>query len=205
MTMADFRSVLAVSEAIRGVLRSSYRPGDFDNTPLEFEIYTTRDIATPIENGVSLFLYRLYIHGTNRIPAGALGNDGRRRAPLLPLELHYLVTIWAGQHTLQHSLAAWTMRTLEDNALLPATLLNAGGGSTFGATESVELTIADMRTEDLFRIWEVLGPRAYNLSIPYLARVVPVESARTLPGPEGAPVQDRTVEFGLLASEGGRR
>ncbi len=202
--MADFRSVLAVSEAIRGVLRSSYRPEDFDNTPLEFEIYTTRGIASPIENGVSLFLYRLYIHGANRIPAGTLGNDGRRRAPLLPLELHYLVTIWAGQHTLQHSLAAWTMRTLEDNALLPATLLNAGGDSTFGATESVELTLADMRTEDLFRIWEVLGPRAYNLSIPYLARVVPIETVRTLPGPEGAPVQDRTIEFGLLTGRGER-
>jgi len=202
--MADYRAVLAVSEAIRGVLRSSYRREDFDNTPLEFEINTTRDFTSrTIENGVTLFLYRIYINGANRIPPGRFGPDGRRRQPQLPLELHFLVTIWARQHTLQHSLAAWTMRTLEDNALLPAGVLNAGGRGIFRPEESVEVSLAEMRTEDLFRIWEVLGPNPYHLSIPYLARVVAVESIERLPESEGPPVQQRTFQTGILQADAG--
>ncbi len=197
--MADHRAITAVSEAVRGVLRSSYRREDFDGTELEFEIYTTADFTTrTIENGVTLFLYRIYIAGSNRIPPGRIGLDGRRRRPQLPLELHYLVTIWAKQYTLQHSLAAWTMRTLEDNALLGSGVLDAGGRTTFRPDEAVELSLAEMRTEDLFRIWEVLGPSPYRLSIPYLARVVAVESVERVPSTEGPPVQDRTFREGSL-------
>lgn len=184
---------------MRGLLRSSYRREDFGNTELEFEICTSRDFTTrTIEAGVTIFLYRIYINGTNRLPAGRVGFDGRRRRPHLPLELHYLVTIWARQYTLQHSLAAWTMRTLEDNALMPAGVLNAGGQDVFRGDESVEVCLAEMRTEDLFRIWEVLGTNPYNLSIPYLARVVPVESIERVPAADGPPIQERAFPMGIV-------
>jgi len=197
--VADFRAVLAVSEALRGVLRSAYRREDFDNTQLEFEINTPQQFrARQIQNGVTVFLYRIYIHGSNRIPAGRIGPDGRRQRPLLPLELHYLVTTWAQEHTLQHTLAAWVMRTLEDNALLTAGVLNAGGSTVFRPDEAVELCLAEMRTEDLFRIWDVLGATPYQLSIPYLARVVPVESLVRMPPPEGPPIQDRRFTHATL-------
>lgn len=197
--MADYRAITAVSEAIRGVLRSSYRRADFDDTELEFEIYTSRDFSRSITNGITVFLYRVYIQGTNRIPPGRIGLDGRRRKPQLPLELHYLITVFAGQYTLQHSLAAWAMRTLEDNALLTASVLNAGGQAIFRPEETVEVCLAEMRTEDLFRIWEVLGATPYHLSIPYLARVVAIESIERLPEAEGPPVQDRTLRMGRYA------
>lgn len=197
--MADFRAVLAVSEAMRGVLRSSYRREDFDNTELEFEINTPQQFSSRrIANGVTIFLYRIYINGVNRIPAGRLDVTGRRQRPLLPLELHYLVTVWAAEHTLQHSLATWTMRTLEDNALLNAGVLNAGGANVFRQDESVELSQAEMRTEDLFRIWDVLGANPYQLSMPYLARVVPVESLVRLPAADGPPIQTRGVRYAAL-------
>lgn len=203
--MADYRAALAVSEAIRGVLRGSYRREDFDNTDLQFEIYTSSDFtaaARPVENGVSLFLYRIYVNGVNRVPPGRIGFDGRRQRPQLPLELHYLVTVWAGQSTLQHSLAAWTLRTLEDNALLPAGVLNAGGRSIFRPEESVEICLAEMTTEDLFHIWEVLGANPYHLSVPYLARVVPIESLEQAAEAAGPPVQERKLLNGLLQTEG---
>lgn len=193
--MADFRGVLAVSEAMRGVLRSSYRREDFDNTELQFEINTSQQFTSRrVNNGVTIFLYRIYINGTNRIPAGRIDANGRRQRPLLPLELHYLVTVWAQDHTLQHSLATWTMRTLEDNAMLNAGVLNAGGAHVFRPDELVEIALAEMRTEDLFRIWDVLGATPYQLSIPYLARVVPIESQVRLPN-DGPPVQTRGLQY----------
>ena len=201
--MADFRAVVAVSEAVRGVLRSSYRRDDFDNTELEFEINTPQQFsARRLQNGITLFLYRIYINGSNRIPAGRVDASGRRQRPLLPLELHYLVTIWAQEHTLQHSLATWAMRTLEDNALLNAGVLNAGGANVFHSDEVVEISLAEMRTEDLFRIWDVLGATPYQLSIPYLARVVAIESLMQVPAPDGPPIQTRGLRNAKLeASE----
>jgi len=197
--VADFRAVLAVSEAMRGVLRSAYRREDFDDTQLEFEINTPQQFKSrQIQNGITIFLYRIYINGSNRIPAGRIGADGRRQRPLLPLELHYLVTTWAQEHTLQHSLATWAMRTLEDNALLTAGVLNAGGTTVFRPEEAVELCLAEMRTEDLFRIWDVLAATPYQLSIPYLARVIPVESLVRMPPAEGPPIQDRILRHGTL-------
>jgi hypothetical protein len=200
--MADFRAVLAVSEAVRGILRSSYRREDFDNTELEFEVNTPQQFsARRLQNGVTIFLYRIYINGVNRIPAGRFDANGRRQRPLLPLELHYLLTIWAQEHTLQHSLATWTMRTLEDNALLNAGVLNAGGMNVFRPDEVVEICLAEMRTEDLFRIWDVLGATPYQLSIPYLARVVPVESVTHVPSAEGPPIQIRTLRNAALVQQ----
>lgn len=194
--MANFRAILSVSEAIRGILRSSYRSEEFNNSPLEFEIYTSNDFnVRTIQNGVTIFLYRIYINGSNRSPAGRIGHDGRRQRSQLPLELHYLVTIWAQQYSLQHSLAAWTMRILEDNGLIHPAVLNAGGRNIFRAEETVELSLAEMRTEDLIRIWEVLGTNSYHLSIPYLARYVPVESIEHIPDADGPPVQDRVISY----------
>jgi hypothetical protein len=197
--VADFRAVLSVSEAMRGVLRSSYRREDFDDTELEFEINTPQQFSSRrLQNGITIFLYRMYINGVNRIPAGRVDASGRRQRPLLPLELHYLVTIWAQEHTLQHSLATWTMRTLEDNALLNAGVLNAGGANVFRQDEVVEISLAEMRTEDLFRIWDVLGATPYQLSIPYLARVVPIESLVHVPAPDGPPIQTRGLRYAAL-------
>jgi hypothetical protein len=197
--MADIRAALAVSEALRGVLRSSYVRNDFDNTELVFEINTPQQFTSNRpQNGITIFLYRIYISGANRIPAGRIDLNGRRQKPLLPLELHYLVTVWAQEYTLQHTLATWVMRTIEDNALLNAGVLNAGGTQIFRADEAVEICLAEMRTEDLFRIWDVLAATPYQLSIPYLARVVGIESLVHLPAPDGPPIQTRGMRYGTV-------
>ncbi len=49
----------------------------------------------------------------------------------------------------------------------------------------------ELANEDLLRIWEVLGLGSYQLSVPYVARVVTIESAVPLLAAEGRPVQDR--------------
>ena len=60
------------------------------------------------------------------------------------------------------------MRTLEDNPILPAGLLNAIEPGIFRNDETVEICLAELRTEDLLRIWDVLGLNLYQLSVPYI-------------------------------------
>jgi len=192
--VADYRAILGVSEAIINLLRTSYRPEDFNNE-LEFKIFTSRDFANPpFSNGISLFLYRIYPNGVHRIPAGRIAPDGRRQQTQLPLDLHFLLTVWGGEASLQHSLAGWMMRTLEDTPILSAGILNAGVPGVFRDDETVEISLADLRTEDLLRIWEVLGQTAYHLSVPYQARIITIESSQSIVPPPGPVVQERALQ-----------
>jgi hypothetical protein len=187
--MASFRAVASVCEAVVRLLRDSYQPADFNNE-LEFKVFLSTDFAQPIAAGVSVFLYRVFQDGTHRSPSGRLAPDGQRYRPQLPLDLHFLVTAWGKDSSLQHTIVGWMMRTLEDNPILPATLLNATTPGVFHPDETVEITLGEIRTEDLFQMWEVLGPDGvYQLSIPYVARNIYIESTQVLTG--GAAIQQR--------------
>jgi hypothetical protein len=196
--MASSRAVYAVAEAIIRQLRAEVRPGDFDS-PVEFGIYGSADFSdTPIANGVSLFLYRILPNGIRRTPPGGLGPDGRQRLPRLPIEVHFLMTVWAGQPSLQHALAGWMMRAMEDMSLMNSSMLNAAVPGTFAPEETVEISLSDLRTEDLLRIYEVLSPNLYQLSIPYLARVIEIEARTPALDPAGPLVQEREQQVGLV-------
>lgn len=191
--MASYRAIEAVSKATIGLLESQYDPADFDGNQLEFDIYLARNFEQPMKAGVSFFLYRIYANGTNRTPPGRLGPNGQRYRTQLPLDLHFLLTAWAQDASLQHTIAGWMMRVLEDTPNLPAGLLNRLVPDAFHPDETVEVSLTELTTEELFRIWEVIGNDVYQISVPYVARNVKIESAhlRTT----GKPIQERAFEL----------
>lgn len=195
--MADFHAVASVCDAVIHLLRSNYRADEFNNE-LELRVFTSRDFANPMANGVSLFLYRIFPNGTHRTPAGRLGPDGSRLRSILPVDLHFLLTVWGREASLQHAVAGWMMRTLEDSPILVSGLLNAVSPGVFRADETVELSLTELSNEDLLRIWEVLGLGVYQLSVPYVARVVQLESSRPVHSAEGATVQERAQRHAVL-------
>ncbi|MBX2998676.1 MAG: DUF4255 domain-containing protein [Caldilineaceae bacterium] len=194
--MASYRAIVAVSEAIIHLLESQYSPVDFDGNALQFRVYTARDFMTPMDAGVSIFLYRIYPNGVHRTPPGRIGSDGRRQRPMLPLDLHFLITAWAKDASLQHAIAGWMMRILEDTPSLPPGLLNHRYAETFHPDESVEFTLTELTTEELFHIWEVIVSNAYQISVPYVASNVRIESMLTRS--DGAPVQERVLDYQKL-------
>lgn len=195
--MATYRAVAAVSDAIAHLLESQYSPEDFDDIPLQFRVYLARDFTnSPMDYGVSVFLYRVYANGSLRTPPGRIGPDGRRQPHMLPLDLHFLLTAWAKEASLQHAIAGWMMRILEDTPSLPPGLLNHRYQGTFQADETVELCLTELTTEELFHIWEVIVNNAYQISVPYVARNVRIESIQRLA--QGEPVQERVMDYQKL-------
>ena len=194
--MADFRAVAAVTETVLQFLRSNYNPADFDQE-LEFKVYTAKDFTKPLNAGVSLFLYRIFPNGVHRTPPGRIGPDGRRFPSLLPLDLHMLLTVWGREASLQHTIAGWMMRTLEDQPIYPAALLNATSPGVFRPDETVELTLTELTNEDLLRIWDTLVQNIYQLSVPYVARVVRIESSRPV-SVGGGLVHEREMRAAVL-------
>ena len=74
-------------------------------------------------------------------------------------------------------------------------LLNSVVPDVFEPDETIEICLAELRTEDLFRIWDVLGLNIYQLSIPYLARIIEIESVRPLEQEGGDVVQERVTQM----------
>jgi hypothetical protein len=191
--MATTSAVAATMEAIIRLLRASYNPAAFNDAPLDFQVYVADDFLKPMDEGVSLLLYRVYHDGTNRTPAGRIQPNGQRGRTKLPVELHFLLTAWAKTASLQHEIAGWMMRTLEDNPVLFPSVLNAYKPDVFFPEETVEIALAQLSVEDLFNIWDVIIRHVYQLSVPYVARVVRIDSS--LSDLSGAPVQERLMDF----------
>jgi hypothetical protein len=194
--LADFHAIQVTCDAVARLLQESYSPDLIEPaTHLQFDVYgTAEDFKNHMVQGVSLFLYRVHVNATQRSP---LVKDpvGNVRRQLLPLDLHFLLTVWAPRASLQHAILGWTMRLLEDNPVLTSPLLNGVRADTFRGDETVELTVGQLTNEELMRIWDDLGTE-YQLSVPYLARVVRIESMRELS--EGQPVSQRRFEYGVL-------
>ncbi len=198
--MADYRAVATVTEAVLQLLRSNYVPADFDQE-LEFKVFTAKDFTKPLNAGVSLFLYRIFPNGVQRNPPGRTTPQGRPLPALLPLELHMLLTVWGREASLQHTIAGWMMRVIEDQPVFPAGMLNAVTPGVFRPDETVEVLLTELTNEDLLRIWDTLVQNVYQLSVPYVARVIRIESARPL-AETGGLVQERVLRAAELASTG---
>ncbi len=197
--MASYVAIASTCEAIVRVLRSNYDPAIFNGATLDFQVYVAEDFTRPMDEGVSVFLYRVYQNGSHRNIPGRLLPSGRRQNPKLPVDLHFLLTAWAKKASLQNEIAGWMMRVMEDNASLPPSVLNAYQDNVFGPDEGVEIGLTELSVEDMFRVWEVMIGHVYQLSVPYLARMVEIESI--VVGPvAGLPIQERAPDIRRLST-----
>lgn len=195
--MANYKAIMSVCNTVINLLRSKSQTVNFNNVQIEFKVFQMEDFFNPpFETGISLFLYRVYIDGVNRLPPGQITPTGRTGKNKLPLALHFLLTVWGKDISMQHTLAGWMMRVMEDTPLFPASLLNAEEADVFAPDEAVEISIAALQNEELFRIWQTLLENKYRLSVPYLARNVLIESEETLS--EGERVQERTFKLAKI-------
>ncbi len=78
--MATNVAIASTCEAIVRLLRSNHDPALFNGAALDFQVYVAEDFQTPMDAGVSLFLYRIYHNGANRTPAGRVVVDPTGKA-----------------------------------------------------------------------------------------------------------------------------
>src|SRR5256885_330277 len=121
--MADIHANQKTCDAVVRLLQESYRSDLIEpQLNFQFEVYGTEDFKNHMAAGVSLFLYRVHISQNQRSSISRV-SDGNARRPLLPLDLHFFLTVWATKASLQHAILGWAMRMLEDRPVMPAALL----------------------------------------------------------------------------------
>ena len=193
--MATANAIAAVGQAILGLIAAGVPRDEFPTA--QFQLYQAKDFQQPMDEGLSLYLYRITPAGEIRNYPPRMAPDGRRYRQPLPINLHYLLSAWAREAIKQHRLLGWAMRTLEDTPVMPATVLNQGGPETdtFWPNETVDLIMETISVYDMGAIWDVAKPNTQP-SVCYVARMVGVESPLDMT--EAGPVQTRVFRTGKV-------
>ena len=169
--MANVRGIHSVGDSIVTYLRNAYpsESGGAEMPACQFELATSGDFTGDLDEGTRI---TLWLH---RITSDEHARQSRR--PGLPadapsplsLDLHYLLSAWAGNAQDEQVTMAWAMRQLHQVPVFDLALLSPSGG--WGRDESVRIVPEEHSTADLMRIWDALDA-SYRLSTGYVARVV---------------------------------
>ncbi len=194
--MASYQAIFSACTAICNILLQA-RSATLYSTEIEnvgCRVFTTSDFSSniPIDGEVALFLYRVDINGVQRALPPRPRYDGIRERHHLPLDLHFLLIPRASQAERQQLILGWMMRVIEDNASIPANILNSSQEDVFFSEEHIEIVPGVLTTEEILRLWDQL-PSDFNICVPYCARVLRIESP--IESLEGPPVLQRDLEF----------
>jgi hypothetical protein len=193
--MAATPAIAAVSQTVLSLLHVA---ADAESLAgLTFAHYHVKQFESPMADGVSLVLYRVD-PGLRRNLPPRVTPEGIRYLPPLPVDLHYILTAWAGDPVKQQRLLGWAMRVLEDTPVLPSGLLNqhAPEPGVFRADEAVELVWEMLSLQDWVNVWD--GQRTRQPSVAYMARAVLLDSKVRLE--DYAEVQVRDLVFAQVDS-----
>ncbi|NVJ23725.1 MULTISPECIES: DUF4255 domain-containing protein [Myxococcus] len=194
--MATYAAIPAVGQALLALLEQSCPKPEFEGA--KFRLYQASDFKAPMDEGISLFLFRVTPSTTRRNLPGRLDSQGRRTRRPLPVDLYYLLTPWAKSAAKQHRLLGWAMRQLEDTPTLTASFLNHYGTpetDTFLPDETVTVVYEPLSIQDMLNVWEPGKPNI-QVSASYVARMVGIESA--IADEEAGPVQTRVLSPGKV-------
>jgi hypothetical protein len=190
--VATHHAISAVGQGIVTLLKAASSTGELG--ALDVKLFHARDFQKGVEQGVSIYLYRVAISTARRNLQCPVAPSGRPYRPPLPLDLFYLITPWARTPELQHVILGWSLRTIDDSPSLPAGLLNAHLPGTFAEDDTVELVHEPSSLQDLVNIWEV-GKANIQVSSTFVVRMVPIHSKVEMTG-TGARVQTRVFATG---------
>lgn len=180
--MANFQSVASAALSVQRLLEAWFaQDPPVSGATAKAVLVTTSDWEPDIiaaaggrvpACGVSIFPYRLDLNRVMRPAWAAVGSkDGRGH---LPLDMHFLITPWGALPEDELRVLGSAMECLEAVPILSGPLLEGSGGWQPG--DAVQVVLGDITTEEIMRTFDSL-PHDYKLSVPYIARVVRIDTA----------------------------
>jgi hypothetical protein len=175
--MATHRAIAATGQTIVGLLAEKCPKAEF--TGAKFKLCQPSDFrqSKRLQFGISICLCRVSVNTTLRTPIPPIAPDGRRQRPPLVLDLYFVMNAWAKTPERQQEILGWAMCVLDENPLLPASLLNRFAGDArevFGQEESVKNVPAILDFEQMNAVCELVQiPQ--QPSIVYTAQPVSIQ------------------------------
>lgn len=177
--MTNPRALHTVGASLTAYLKNSFEAEGSTLTGVDtcpMRLFSSRDFnSTKIEHltlpVLSLYLFRVTVNEHLRNARRTKGTSGRD-VPL-PLDLHYLMTVWADDAASEQNILGWAMRELYLRPMLDSSVLHPDADWYPG--DVIQIIPAELNTEDLMRIWDALEP-PYHLSVSYIARVIRIDA-----------------------------
>lgn len=172
--MANVHAIHSVGASIATFLRNTYpaNSGGQAMPACDFALLSSGELAGTLDDAtrITLYLYRVTVNEHNRQQRPGLMSP-QQQAPL-GLDLHFLLSAWAG--TAQDELVpfTWALRQLYLHPILDASSLSPEAG--WSAEEVIQIIPSELPVEDMMRIWDALAP-PYRLSVSYVARLVRID------------------------------
>lgn len=165
--MGSLSAIFEVTNGLAQYLTRAHQISPIKTTSCTFLSAGTSDLKKldGQHTTCSLFLHHVSLNEHSRNHAGSVDP---KRAPL-SLDLHLLMTVWADSAEKEQLVFAWAARELSRLAVMDRSVL--GTGSSFAASERVQLSAEELSVDDLSRLWQVLAP-PYRLSATFVARDV---------------------------------
>ncbi|MEQ1545842.1 DUF4255 domain-containing protein [Methyloglobulus sp.] len=177
--MAGFAGIAGAGKSIERLLNTAFA----EEQPIPGQLRTRAVLVrtTDFEPGnvstnigspaLSIFLYRVDFNKTMRAAWSAIGSqDGLGH---LALDLHLLITAWADNAEFEYRILGRAMQAIETMPILNGPLL--APNTEWAPNESVQLVLEDISTEAVMRTFDSL-PTDYRLSVPYIARIIRIDS-----------------------------
>jgi uncharacterized protein DUF4255 len=167
--MANILATYSVGNSLMTYLTNVYPDSLRTKFPFEFRVVSSGELAEgpDLRNTVSLFLFRVTMNEFLRTTVRPI--DPSDTDPPLSIDLHFLLTVWADNAPAEHTVLSWAMRELQTHPVLDSSSLSMDAG--WSAGDIVHVIPAELSSEELMRIWDLLQPK-YRLSVSYIARVV---------------------------------
>lgn len=189
--MANIAAVRSVGASLATYLDRAYRsttfPAGLTRPTCSFTSMPVGGLRTAdidVSNGavhVLILLYRASMNEHMRMSGRPA--QPHMDPPPLSVDLHYLLSFWAGSAESEQLALAWTMRQMHQTPVLDTSILSQD--ASWAPDDVIQLIPHEVSTEDIMRIWDALEPH-YRLSLTYIARVVRID-------PDETPDQRRVV------------
>lgn len=201
--VGGYTSIAAVGKSIERLLAQAFEEREpVPGKTTKAVLIRTEDLADTLvkqqigTHALSILLYRVDFNKAMRSTWSAVGHgDGKGH---LALDLHFLLTPWADNAEHQHMILGRALQVMESTPMLSGPMLYAPSLPPEYAdepvampTDTVQLVLEEVSTEALMRTFDSL-PGDYHLSVPYVARVVRIDTRLLLSTP---PVTDADIRI----------
>jgi Pvc16 N-terminal domain len=173
--MAGFEALSAAASSVTRLLNAALQEPEVQTRVpgAKAQLLRTTDFDAAVGGiqrpAVSVFVHRVDFDKVTRAAfSTSLTPDGH---PYLPLEMRFLITPWAANPEAELILLGAAMLGLERRPILSNNLLDPSG--KWEPNESLQIVMEEISTEAVMRMFDSL-PVDYQLSVPYIARLVKI-------------------------------
>ena len=172
--MSDFTVVHDISDTILKILKKDMHgliPQD------RITLSSPADIEADTSPHLSVFLYQIAENPHLKNQQLQKIDHKRLQYPPLPLNLFYLLTAHAQNHESEQRILGRVMQIFYDHSSISGSLLQ---GDLAGTFEQLEMVLHPLAIDDMNKLWNMFGNKAYKLSIMYMVSTAMLDSTREI-------------------------